>query len=167
MKLSTDSQRRRKIEGASRVSLLGTLPEEEWEVHHQDHENKAGCGMDRVDFLKEVWTVMQCYGTQSMLKIGIERRLMQENHDKLDECERRMSELLIESATDESESNSPIKMTHQESNEEVGYLYRIQKGTMRSKMVIDNINGMKMKLGSKVILNKTGKTKTKTKTTNF
>ena len=30
---------------------------------------------------------------------------------------------------------------------------------MRSKMVIDNINDMKMKLGSKVTLRKTGKTK--------
>ena len=48
-----------------------------------------------------------------------------------------MSELLIDSATEESESNSPIKMTHKESNEEVIYLSRIRKGTMRSKMVID------------------------------
>ena len=92
-----------------------------------------------------------------MLKTGIERRLMHENHDKLDESERRMSELLIESATYESESNSPIKMTHQESNEEVVYLYRIRKGTMQYKTMIDKINDMKMKLGSKVILNKTGK----------
>ena len=62
-----------------------------------------------------------------------------------------MSELLIDSATDESEVNSPIKMTPQEDKGEVVYLSRNRKGTMRSKLVIDKINEMKMKLGSKVI----------------
>ena len=36
---------------------------------------------------------------------------------------------------------------------------RTRKGTMRSKMLIDKINDMKMKLGSKLTLRKTGKTK--------
>ena len=40
--------------------------------------------------------------------------LMREVLDKLDECEGRLSELLIDSATGESEANSPIKMTLQE-----------------------------------------------------
>ena len=53
-----------------------------------------------------------------------------------------MSELLIDSATDESEANSPMKMTPQEDKEEVVYLSRTRKGTMRSKMVIDRINEM-------------------------
>ena len=70
-----------------------------------------------------------------------------------------MSELLIDSATDESEANSPIKMTPQEDKEQVVYLLRTLKGTMQSKMVIDRINGMKMKLGSNVTLSKAGKTK--------
>ena len=61
-------------------------------------------------------------------------------------------------ATDESETNSLIKMTHQKSNSEVVYLSRTRKATMRSKMVIDKINDMKMKLGSNVTLRKTGKT---------
>ena len=81
---------------------------------------------------------------------------MRELLDKLDECEGRLSELLIDSATDESEANSPIKMTPQE---DVEYLSRTRKGTIRSKMVIDWINEMKTKLGSKVILRKAGKTK--------
>ena len=38
---------------------------------------------------------------------------------KRDECEERLSELLIDSATDKSEANSPIKMTPQEDKEEV------------------------------------------------
>ena len=43
----TESPRRRKMEGAARISLLGILSEEEWEVHHRDHENRTSCGMDR------------------------------------------------------------------------------------------------------------------------
>ena len=84
---------------------------------------------------------------------------MREVLDKLDECEGRLSELLLDSATDESEANSPIKMMPQENKGEVVYLSRTRKGTMRSKLVIGKINEMKMKLGSKVTLRKAGKTK--------
>ena len=84
---------------------------------------------------------------------------MREVLDKLDECEGRLSELLIDSATDECEPNSPIKMTTQEDKGEIVYLSRTRKGTMRSKLVIDKINGMKMKLGSKVIPRRAGKAK--------
>ena len=76
-----------------------------------------------------------------------------------DECEWRLSELLIDTATDESEAISAIKTTPQEGKEEVMYLSRTRKGTMRSKMVIDKNNDMKKKLGSKVTLRKAGKTK--------
>ena len=64
--------------------------------------------MDRVAFMEEVWTVVQSYGTQSLLKIGLSRPLMLEVHDKLNECEWRLSELLIDSAVYESDANSPI-----------------------------------------------------------
>ena len=94
-----------------------------------------------------------------MLKTGLNRPLLGEILAKLDECERRISEVLIDSTSDENETNSPIKATQQESNEELIYLSRTQKRTMRSKMVIDKINDMKMKLGSKVTLRKNGKTK--------
>ena len=154
-----ESPRRRRVEGTARVFFLGNLPEEDWEVHYRDHENRMGCNMDRVTFIKEVWTVVQCYGIQSMLKTGLNRPLMREILDKLDECERRFSELLIDSATDENEENSPIKAAQQEGSNEVVYMSRTQKGTMRSKMVIDKINDIKMKLGSKVTLRKAGKTK--------
>ena len=128
-------------------------------MHHRDHENKTGCSMDRVVFMKEAWTLVQSYGNQSILKIGLNRPLMREVLDKLDECEERLNELLIDSATDESEANSPIKMTPQEDKGEVVYLSRTRKGTMRSKMLIDRINDMKMKLGSKMTLRKAGKIK--------
>ena len=151
-----ESPRRRKIEGTARVPFLGTLPEEECEVHHRDHESRIECNMDRVAFIEEVWTVVQCYGTQSMLKTGLNRPFMREILDKLDECEGRLSQLFIDSATDESEVKSSIKSTQQEGINEVLYLSRTQKGTIRSKMVIDKINDMNMKLGSKMTLRKTG-----------
>ena len=66
---------------------------------------------------------------------------------------------MIDSATDEIEANSPIKMTPQENKGEVVYLSRTRKRTMRSKLVIDKINEMKMKLGSKVMPRRAGKTK--------
>ena len=155
-----ESPRRRRIEGAAaRVPFLGTLPEEEWEVHHREHENRTGCKLDKLAFMEEVWTVVQSYGTHSILKVGLNRPLMREVLDKLDECEVRLSELLIDSATDESEVNSPIKMTPQEDKGEVVYLSRTRRGTMRSKLVIDKINELKMKLGSKVMPRRVGKTK--------
>ena len=109
--------------------------------------------------MEEVWTVIQSYGTQSILKTGLNQPLMREVLDKLDECEGRLSELLIDSATDESEADSPIKITPQDNEGEVVYLSRTRRGTMRSKMVIDKINAMKMKLGSRVMPRRIGKTK--------
>ena len=154
-----ESPRRRRIEGGTRVPFLGTLPEEEWEVHHRHHESRVGCRLDRAACMEEVWTVVQSYGSQSFLKVGLNRPLMREVLDEFDECEGRLSELLINSATDESEANSTIKMTKQEDKGEVVYLSRTRKGTMRLKLVIDQINEMKMKLGSKVIPRRAGKTK--------
>ena len=114
-----ESPSRRRIEGSARVPFVGTLPEEEWEVHHRDHESRTGCRLDTVAFMEEVWTVVFSYGTQSILKVGLNRPLMREVLDKLDECEGRLSELLIDSATDESEANSPIKMIPQDDKREV------------------------------------------------
>ena len=154
-----ESPRRRRIECSARVHFLGMLPEEEWEVHHRDHESGTVCRLDRVAFMEEVWTVVQSYGTQSILKLGLNRPLMREVLDKLDDCEGRLSELMIDSATDESEANSPIKMIPQDDKGEVVYLSRTRKRTMRSKLVIDKINEVKMKLGSKMIPRRVGKTK--------
>ena len=73
-----ESSRRRRIEGAARVPFLRTLPKEEWKVHHRDHGNRMGCRLDIVTFKEEVWTVVQSYGTQSILKVGLNRPLMRE-----------------------------------------------------------------------------------------
>ena len=94
--------------------------------------------------------------TQCMLKTARHRPLMHEIVDKFDEYEGRTSELLVESAIDESETNSPIK-TCQESNREVVYLSKTQYGTaVRWKLRIEKINDMKMKLRSKVMLRNSG-----------
>ena len=50
-------------------------------------------------------------------------------------------------------------MTPQDDKGEVVYLSRTRKGTMRSKLVIDKINEMKMGLGSRVMPRRVGKTK--------
>ena len=62
-----------------------------------------------------------------MMKTGLNRTLIQDILDKLDECDGRLSGLLTYSATDEIETSSPIKMTRQESNDEVVYLSRMRK----------------------------------------
>ena len=154
-----ESPRRRRIEASARVLSWERYPKKNGKYINRDHESRTGCKLDRVAFMEEVWTVIQSYGTQSILKTGLNQPLMREVLDKLDECEGRLSELLIDSATDESEVNSPIKMTPQDNEGEVVYLSRTRRGTMRSKMVIDKINAMKMKLGSRVMPRRIGKTK--------
>ena len=94
-----------------------------------------------------------------MLKTGLNRALMREILDNLDECVGRVSELFFDSTTYESEVISPIKPTQQEGSNEVVYLPRTRKGTLRSKTVIDKINDMNKKLVSKVTLRKIGKAK--------
>ena len=84
-----DSPRRGKIEGAARVPSLGTLRDDEWEVHHRDHENRTGCKMIRVAFMEEGRSLVQCYGTQSILKTVLNRPLMHEIMEKLDDSEGR------------------------------------------------------------------------------
>ena len=63
-------------------------------MHQRDHENRTGCRMYRVVFMEKVWIVVQSYGTQSILKLGLNRPLMSEVLDKLDECEERVVDRL-------------------------------------------------------------------------
>ena len=86
-KVFSEFLRRRIVEGAAQVPFLASLPEIEWGVHRRVNENRTGSGMDRVAFREEFWRVVQCFGTQSMLKTILNIPLMQEIYDKLDECE--------------------------------------------------------------------------------
>ena len=73
-RLIIKSSRKRKIENAAR----------------RDHKNRNGYGTNRhLDvstnaFLEDVWTVVQCYVTQSMLKAGLNRPLTEEILEKFD-----------------------------------------------------------------------------------
>ena len=78
-KLLLELTRRRRIEGTARVPFLGTLLEEERDVHHRDHENRTEYNMDRNAFMEEVWTVVQSYGTQFTLKTGLNGPLMRKS----------------------------------------------------------------------------------------
>ena len=84
-----------------------------------------------------------------MLKTGPIRPLMHVVFEKLDECDGRMSKLLIGSTNDERETNFPIKPTYREISEVV-YLSKMLKGILPSKLLIEQVNDKKTNLGSKV-----------------
>ena len=59
-------------------------------------------------FMEVVCSVVQRYGTQSLLKIDLNGPLMNTILDKLVKCERTLREPLVDSATDGSDANSPL-----------------------------------------------------------
>ena len=91
------------------------------------------------------------------MKTGLNRTLIPEILEKADDCEGRLSELLIDSATDESKTNYLIKPTYQQNSYEIVYLSRTRKGTMRSKMLTKRTKYKKIKMGSKVMGRNAGK----------
>ena len=66
-----------------RVSFLSTLPEEEWERYQSKLERKAGVTWNRVTFMERTWYVISRYGTQSVMKVGLNRPIMREVLEKL------------------------------------------------------------------------------------
>ena len=73
-----ESPRRRKIEESMRVSFLSTLPEEEWERYQSELESKTGATWSRVNFMERSWDVIRRYGTQSIMKVGLNQPIMRE-----------------------------------------------------------------------------------------
>ena len=71
-RLLHESPRRRKIEESMKISFLSTLPEEEWERYQMELEGKTGATWCRVNFMEKSWDVIRRYGTQSIMKVGIE-----------------------------------------------------------------------------------------------
>ena len=82
-----------------------------------------------------------------MLKTGLIRPLLHEILDKFGDCERRMGDLFIDSASDENVTNFPIETTYQEKSDEVVYLSR----TIRSKLDFEHFKDTTMTLGRKVL----------------
>ena len=105
-KLLHESPRRRRIEETIRVSFLITLPEEEWERYQSELERKTGVTWSRVTFLERTWDVIRRYGTQSVMKVGLNQPTMREVLDKLMSSVE--SDVLTESVTEDSADDQQI-----------------------------------------------------------
>ena len=82
-KLLHESPRRRRIDNETiRVSFLSTLPEEEWERYQSELERKAGVTWNRVTFMERSWDVIRRYGTQSVMKVGLNQPIVREVPEK-------------------------------------------------------------------------------------
>ena len=77
-KLLHESPRRRKIEENLRVSFLRTLPEEECDRYKSELQRETGVTWNRVTFMERTWDVIRRYGTQSIMKVGLNQPIMRE-----------------------------------------------------------------------------------------
>ena len=98
-RLLHESPSRRKIEESMRVSFLSTLPEEEWERYQSELESKTAT-WNRVNFMESSWDVIQLYGTQSIMKVGLNQHIMREVLEKI--MNSIESDVLTESVTEDS-----------------------------------------------------------------
>ena len=105
-KLIHESPRRRKIEESMRVSFLSTLPEEEWERYQSELERETGVTWNRVTFMERTWDVIRRYGTQSIMKVGLNQPIMREVLEKI--VNSVVSDVLTESVTEDSANDQQI-----------------------------------------------------------
>ena len=105
-KLLHESPRRRKVEESMRVSFLSTLLEEQWERYQSELERETGVTWNRVTFMERTWDVIRRYGTQSIMKVGLNQPIMcKVLEKKLNSVE---SDVLTESVTEDSADNQQI-----------------------------------------------------------
>ena len=62
-------------------SSLSTLPEEEWERCQSELERTARVTWNRVTFMERTWDVIRRYGTQSVMKVGLNQRGSRETNE--------------------------------------------------------------------------------------
>ena len=105
-KLLHESPRRRKIEESMRVSFLSTLPEEEWERYQSELEGKTGATWSRVNFMERSWDVIRRYGTQSIMKVGLNQPIIGEVLEKI--VNSMESDVLTESVTEDSADDQQV-----------------------------------------------------------
>ena len=105
-KLLHESPRRRRKDETMRVSFLSTLPEDERERYQSELERKAGVTWNRVTFMERTWDVIRRYGTQSVMKVGLNQRIMREVLEKLTGSVE--SDVLTESVTEDSADDQQI-----------------------------------------------------------
>ena len=105
-RLLHESPRRRKIEESMRVSFLSTLPEEEWQRYQSELESKTGAIWNRVNFMERSWDVIRRYGTQSIMKVGLNQPIMREVLEKI--MNSIESDVLTESVTEDSADDQQV-----------------------------------------------------------
>ena len=105
-RLLHESPRRRKIEESMRVSFLSTLPAEEWERYQSELESMTGATWSRVNFMERSWDVIRRYGTQSIMKVGLNQPIMREVLEKI--MNSMESDVLTESVTEESADDQQV-----------------------------------------------------------
>ena len=99
-----------------RVSFLSTLPEEEWERFQSELEGKTGATWSRVNFMEKSWDVIRRYGTQSIMRVGLNQPIMREVLEKI--VNSMESDVLTESVTEDSADDQQVaKKTSQEGAE--------------------------------------------------
>ena len=82
-KLLSESPRKRRIDESMRVAFLGTLPEEERERYQSELERKTGEVWTRVAFMESMWSIIRRYGTQSVMRVGLNQPIMREVIEKM------------------------------------------------------------------------------------
>ena len=93
-------------EESMRVSFLSTLPEEEWERYQSELETKTGATWSRVNFMERSWDVIRRYGTQSIMKVGLNQPIMREVLEKI--MNSMESDVLTESVTADSADDQQV-----------------------------------------------------------
>ena len=86
-----------------------TLPEEESEVLHRNHESWAGCGMISAAYMESTWSLVQRYGTKSFIETGLNRPLLYKILKGMHENAAK-NERSAHSFCHRWEANSPIKL---------------------------------------------------------
>ena len=105
-RLLHESPRRRKIEESLRVSFLSAIPEEEWERYRSELESKTGATWNRVNFMERSWDVIRRYGTQSIMKVGLNQPIMRDVLEKI--MNSIESDVLTESVTEDSADDQQV-----------------------------------------------------------
>ena len=146
-RLLHESPRRRKIEESMKISFLSTLPEEEWERYQMELEGKTGATWSRVNFIEKSWDVIRRYGTQSIMKVGLNQPIMREVLEKI--VNSMESDVLTESVTEDSADD-------QQGTKKL-LVRRAKKGLKR----------LKGKSGSRVVNQRVAKSKAKTVVTSL
>ena len=83
-----------------RVAFLGTLPEEEWKQYPSELERKTGEAWTRVAFMESTLSIIRRYGTQPVMRVGLNQHIMREVIEKMRESTE--SDGLTQSVTEES-----------------------------------------------------------------